>query len=121
MTAMVPQIGTGSQALLASAGNVTSTTSFTVLAATVTPAAPTVTATETVFADVIASDDNLVRVWNFDNATKIWAFYDPRAAFADANTLTESTSGDVVWVNVTSDQEFQGATLTAGWNLISLD
>ena len=29
-------------------------------------------------------------------------------------------SGDIVWVNMVSGQEFQGQTLRAGWNLVSL-
>ena len=45
--------------------------------------------------------DNLVRVFKFDNATKTWAFYDPREEFAQANTLTEVTPGEVYWIKVT--------------------
>ena len=70
---------------------------------------------------VIASDDNLVRVWRFSNADQSWSFYDPRPAFASANTLVKTGAGDIVWVNVTAEQEFQGATLFPGWNLISLN
>ena len=80
----------------------------------------TTNATADVFADEIASD-NLVRVWRFDNATQTWAFFDPRPAFADANTLTEASSGDIVWVNVIEQTTFQGQTLFPGWNLISLN
>jgi len=119
-TALVPQIGTGSQALLATAGGVTATTSFTVLTAPVVTVV-TITPTADVFADVVANEENLVRVFRFSNADQKWSFYDPREAFAAANTLTETSSGDIVWVNVTSEQEFQGQTLVAGWNLISLD
>ncbi len=90
------------------------------LAAKAPPAAATDT-TETVFADVIANADNLVRVWRFSNADQSWSFYDPRAAFADANTLTATGSPDIVWVNVIAEQEFQGQTLFPGWNLISLN
>ena len=100
-------------------GNFTATATFTALAAKA-PAAAATDATETIFADVIANDDNLVRVWRFSNAEQSWAFYDPRPAFAAANTLTKSGAGDIVWVNVTAEQEFQGATLFPGWNLISL-
>jgi len=101
-------------------GSITANTSLTVVAATVV-AEPTTNATETVFADVIASDDNLVRVWWFSNADQSWSFYDPRPAFAAANTYGDASSGDIVWVNVLTQQDFQGQTLFPGWNLISLD
>ena len=119
LSALVPQLGTGSQALLVTGGGVTATTSFSVVAAATTPTVTT-DATETVFADEIAAD-NLVRVWRFDNATQAWSFYDPRPAFAAANTYTDATSANIVWVNVTAETTFQGSTLFAGWNLISLD
>jgi hypothetical protein len=77
--------------------------------------------TSVVFADVIANDDSLVRVWRFSNADQSWNFYDPRPAFASANTLVKTGAGDIVWVNVTVEQDFQGATLFPGWNLISLN
>ena len=70
--------------------------------------------------DVIANDDNLVRVWRFSNPDQSWSFYDPRPAFADANTLAKTGAGDIVWVNVTAEQTFQSGTLFPGWNLISL-
>ena len=118
-TVLVPQLASGTQAILATIGGISANTSVTVTTAT---AAPTVTtnATEDVFADEIASD-NLVRVWRFDNATQSWAFFDPRPAFAAANTLVEASSGDIVWVNVTAQTTFQGQTLFPGWNLISLN
>jgi hypothetical protein len=84
-------------------------------------AASTASNTEVVFADVISNDDNLVRVWRFSNADQSWNFYDPRPAFAEANTLAKTGAGDIVWVNVTAEQTFQGSTLFPGWNLISLD
>ena len=71
--------------------------------------------------DVISNDDNLVRVWRFSNADQSWNFYDPRPAFASANTLAKTGAGDIVWVNVTAEQTFQSATLFPGWNLISLN
>jgi hypothetical protein len=67
--------------------------------------------------------DNLLRVWNFDNATKVWTFFDPRPAFAAANTITEMRTGQIFWINVV----FEGAVilngrtraLNSGWNLVS--
>ena len=70
---------------------------------------------------IISNDDNLVRVWRFSNADQSWSFYDPRPAFASANTLAKTGAGDIVWVNVTAEQTFQSGTLFPGWNLISLD
>ena len=97
----------------------TASTTFTAVAAKAAVAS-TADDTAVVFADVIASDDNLVRVWRFSNADQSWSFYDPRPAFAEANTLAKTGAGDIVWVNVTAEQTFQDATLFPGWNLISL-
>ena len=72
------------------------------------------------FASLITAG-NLTVVWNFDNATKAWSFYDPRPAVAGAVDLNEVSSGNNVWIRVTADQMFQGDMLTAGWNLVTLD
>ena len=123
LTALVPELSTGSHSLIATVGTgstaVTATTSFTVVAAAVVPVVTT-NATEEVFAEEITAD-NLVRVWSYDNATQSWSFYDPRPAFSAANSYTEAASANIVWVNVTAETTFQGSTLFAGWNLISLD
>jgi hypothetical protein len=83
------------------------------------PVAANTDNTEVVFADSITAD-NLVRVWRFSNADQSWAFFDPRPAFEAANTLAKTGAGDIVWVNVNAEEEFQSATLFPGWNLISL-
>lgn len=101
------------------AGGISANTSITIEAAAAVTT-PTTNATEDVFADVIAADA-LVRVWRFNNADQEWSFYDPRAAFSAANTLTDASGGDIVWVNVSSEQTFQDQTLFEGWNLISLN
>jgi hypothetical protein len=101
-------------------GGIVGTASLTIVEAAAVPVVTT-TATGTVFATVVSNADNLVRVWRYSNATQSWAFYDPRTAFAAANTLTTTTSKDIVWVNVKVKQTFQGKDLFAGWNLISLD
>jgi hypothetical protein len=62
----------------------------------------------------------LVRVFRFDNATQVWAFFDPRPAFASANDLVTSTGGDILWVRVNNAQDFNGLSLFDGWNLIVL-
>jgi len=116
---VVPQLTVGTHSVVITAGGISANTSLIVEAASAVVVA-TSTATADVFADVTA-DDNLVRVWRFSNADQEWSFYDPRDAFAAANTLTDTASGDIVWVNVTAAQAFQSTTLVAGWNLISLD
>jgi hypothetical protein len=116
---LVPALSTGTQAVVVTIGGTTGTSSLTITTAPVVPVVTT-TATGTVFASVIAQADNLVRVWRYDNATQAWAFYDPRTAFASANTLTTTSTADIVWVNVKVKQTFQGQDLFAGWNLISL-
>jgi len=123
LTALVPELSTGSHSLVATIGTgttaVTATTSFTVVAA-VAVAVVTTNDTEDTFADEIAAD-NLVRVWWYSNEEQDWSFFDPRPAFEAANTYSEASSDDIVWVNVTEETTFQGATLYPGWNLISLD
>jgi hypothetical protein len=118
-TVMVPGLVNGNHSVSVTAGSVTGSTSVKVVATTAAVVAVS-TATEDVFADSIAAD-NLVRVWKFSNADQSWSFYDPREAFADANTLANTVSGDIVWVNVTAEESFQSGTLYPGWNLISLD
>ena len=116
---MVPGLTTGTHAISVTAGSVTASSSIEVVS-TIAAVASASTATADVFADSIAAD-NLVRVWKFDNSDQSWSFYDPRDAFADANTLTNTATGDIVWVNVTAEETFQDGTLFPGWNLISLD
>jgi len=117
-TFIVPGV-TGSNIVTITIGANSVSTSMSVLAAVTTVAATT--APVDIFADVIANDDSLVRVWRFSNADQSWEFYDPRPAFTSANTLAKSGAGDIVWVNVTVEQTFQSTTLYPGWNLISLD
>jgi len=116
---MVPGLVNGNHSVSVTAGSTTGSTSIKVVATTATTVAVS-TATEDVFSDSIAAD-NLVRVWKFSNADQSWSFYDPREAFAAANTLANTVSGDIVWVNVTAEESFQSGTLYPGWNLISLD
>ena len=64
--------------------------------------------------------DKLVSVWSLDNATKKWSAYFPGAP-EGVSDLTGVSRGDIVWINVNADVEFQGGMLTTGWNLISLE
>jgi hypothetical protein len=118
-TAMVPGLTAGNHTVKVTASDVTGSTSLKVLATTAAVIAVS-TATADVFGDIIAAD-NLVRVWRFDNASQEWSFYDPRPAFASANTMDNTASGDIVWVNVIAEVSFQDGTLFAGWNLNALN
>ena len=118
---LVPLLNAGSYTVTMTNGtSFSASATFKATAAKVV-AASTASNTEVVFADVIANDDSLVRVWRFSNADQSWNFFDPRPAFASANTLAKTGAGDIVWVNVTAEQSFQGGTLFPGWNLISLN
>jgi hypothetical protein len=121
--ALVPALSLGPQTVSVTIGGITGTSSVTIVAAPVAPVVPVVAApvaTATTFAAVIAQADNLVRVWRYSNADQSWVFYDPRPAFAAANTLATTAIGNIVWVNVKVQQTFQGQTLYAGWNQIAL-
>ena len=65
----------------------------------------------------------LSTVWRYDNATRSWSLYDPAldGELAQLNDLLEVSRGDIVWVEMTGPQFFQGRRLSAGWNLIELD
>ena len=117
----VPLLNPGTYTVvMTNATGFTATGTFKAVAAKA-PAAANTDNTEVVFDAVISNGDNLVRVWRFSNADQSWNFYDPRPAFAAANTLAKTGAGDIVWVNVTAEQAFQGGTLFPGWNLISLN
>ena len=89
-------------------------------------------AVETVLGNVI-SEDALDRVFRFDNATKMWAWYISDPAFASTNNLGGLSSGDLVYIKVTKDvtANILGASTTltctnAGtdtedcWNLVAI-
>ena len=48
--------------------------------------------------------DNLERVFYFDNSTKTWLFFDPRPAFAAANSLQELRDRQIYWLKIKRDQ-----------------
>ena len=72
----------------------------------------------TVFADLTASG-NLEQVWRFDNASQSWSLYHPDFP-AEENSLSTIHNGDIVYLEVESQRQFQGQTLYAGWNLIAV-
>ena len=49
--------------------------------------------------------DNLVRVFHFNNSTKVWTFYDPRPEFEGLNSLAELSAGQPYWILVSEGQE----------------
>ena len=67
--------------------------------------------------------DRLVRVWFLDRATQQWSFYDPDPEVSAFNTLTEASSGQIVTIIISEGDsvEFQGGTLFAGSNPVSLN
>ena len=48
--------------------------------------------------------DNLERAFLFDNLSKSWVFFDPRPAFASANTLTQLDPNKIYWLKIRRDQ-----------------
>ena len=50
-------------------------------------------------------DDDLVRVFHFNDVDKSWDFFDPRDEFAELNTLTTLVNGEPYWVLVSEGQE----------------
>ena len=72
-----------------------------------------------VFSPLI-SDGSLVVTWMYHNDTQTWSLFDPRPEAAPLNDLTEVSSRDTLWVEVSRQREFQGRTLYEGWNLIAL-
>ena len=126
-SARAPAAGLGTQSLLVTVGNVTSVTSFTITKPLFTTPTPTPTPLPPQspvdgLAPLLAGD-NLLRVWNFNNITKQWTFYDTRPSFVLANTITQLVTGTVYWINVPFDQvailNSSERDLVAGWNVIA--
>ena len=53
----------------------------------------------------LLNEDNLIRVFHFRNSTKDWLFYDPRPAFAAANTIVDLENRTISWLKVKRDQD----------------
>ena len=64
---------------------------------------------------------NLQTVWKYFNGSDSWQFYVPDFETWGINTYTDAIDGDIVWVFVSSNQDFQSGTLFFGWNLIALE
>jgi hypothetical protein len=122
-TITIPAFSAGSRTILATAGGISVIASFVVTDGPVTSAStPGPSSEPSVALGALTRSDNLLRVWNFNNATKEWFFYDPRPAFAAANTLTEMVSGQPYWVMVVRDQSAllnsKSQSFYEGWNLV---
>jgi hypothetical protein len=119
-TVLVPQLASGTQAVLATIGGISANSSVAVSTAVSAPVVAT-QATEDVFVDELASG-NLIIVWRFNTSDQSWSFFREGEAFKIApNFLAEINSGDIVQIKVTADTTFQGRNLVAGWNPHSLD
>ena len=131
-TFLVPGANTGAQAVSVKVGETTASATFTVsddpfVAAPEPAAAPMPPADA--LAALIANDNNLVRVWQFDASAQNeapdfgWSLYDPRPLFADANTIEMVSGGNFYWINVQNEQTAvlggKERTLYAGWNPVT--
>ena len=131
-TILVPGANTGAQAVTVEVGDTTASATFTVTEDAFVPppaqaAAPMAPADA--LAAVIANENNLVRVWQFDASMQNeapdfgWSLYDPRPLFADANTIDVVEGGKFYWINVQDQQTAMlggmERTLYAGWNPVT--
>ena len=115
-TVLVPQLELGNQTVSVRVSSTTITTFLELATAT----AAVVTDPADVFGGL---GDRLVRVWFLDRATQQWSFYDPDPDVAAFNTLTEVSGGQIVTIIISEGDsvEFQGGTLFAGSNPVSLN
>jgi hypothetical protein len=104
----VPGLAPGVQVVLATDGESTATTFFTLTASPVT-----------IGTQLASISTYVVRVWGYSNGT--WYLYDP--ADLAGSDLTTLTHGNGYWINVSADctMVYGGFSkaLTAGWNLIA--
>ena len=131
-TFLVPGANTGAQAVSVKVGETTASATFTVsddpFVAAPEPAAEPMPPADALAA-LIANDNNLVRVWQFDASAQNeapdfgWSLYDPRPLFADANTIEMVSGGNFYWINVQNEQTAvlggKERTLYAGWNPVT--
>ena len=131
-TFLVPGANTGAQAVSVKVGETTASATFTVsadaVAAPTRPAAAPMPPADALAA-VIANENNLVRVWQFDASMQNeapdfgWSLYDPRPLFADANTIEMVEASKFYWINVQNEQTAVlggvSRTLYAGWNPVT--
>ncbi len=95
---LIPGLDVGIQTIEVSVGRTTASTGFTVTESGVNPGdiKPVAEALEEL-------GDNVVSVWNFNNDTKVWSFYDP--TLAEGNTLTHMITGETYLLRVKTTAE----------------
>ena len=112
VTATVPGLAVGGQAISATVGATTASTAFIITAGGAAPVTPAVATAN------IASQ--LQIMWTFDGATQTWKVYDPTpGATSDISAMT---AGQGYWVKVSENCSLvygnKTYNLYAGWNLI---
>ena len=75
---------------------------------------------EEAFADLI-ENGSLTRAWYLDRQTQAWSFFDPSPEFAEFNTLSEVSSGQIVTIIMSEQDTFQGETLYPGSNPVAIE
>jgi hypothetical protein len=121
----MPVFSPGVQTVTATAGGITAVTTFAVLeGAAVNEPLPTPppSSLPAQALEPLTAGENLIRVWTFDNSTKTWEFFDPRPAFAKANTIKTMVPGRIYWLRLNRVQDTalngKGVRLFEGWNLL---
>ena len=119
----MPVFSPGVQTITATAGGITGVTTFSVLeGAAVSEPLPTPppSSLPTQALEPLTFGENLIRVWTFDNSTKSWEFFDPRPAFAKANTIKTMVPGRIYFLRLNRAQNTalnrKGVFLSKGWN-----
>ena len=77
-------------------------------------------ASEEAFDDLI-ENGTLTRVWYLDRETQAWSFFDPSPEFAEFNTLSEVSTGQIVTIIMNAQDTFEGQTLYVGSNPVSIE
>ena len=97
---IIPGLDVGIQTIEVNVGRTTASVGFTVTESGVNPGdiKPVAEAIEP-----LTDADNLVSVWNFNNDTKVWAFYDP--TLAEGNTLTHMITGETYLIRIKANAE----------------
>ncbi len=121
----MPVFSPGVQTITATGGDVTAVAVFTVLEGEpVVQALPTPSSSSmpAEALNALTEGENLVRAWTFDNSSKTWEFFDPRPAFAHANTIETMVPGRIYWLRLNRVQSAplngKVVLLVVGWNLV---
>ena len=122
---VMPLLSPGVHTITVLADGISAVIAFTVTEGTVLDQplpAPQPSSAPTQALETLTENDNLIRVWTFDNASKSWTFFDPRPAFSLANTITTMEPGRVYWLKLnrvqTAPLNGKSRVLFSGWNLL---